>query len=67
MDARAKLLQRDKHLPGVVTETCGACWLVGRVGLVSLKPTWHTGHVLSASEKQSIFLVEISLEIVATI
>ena len=31
------------------------------------KPTWHTGHVVSASGEQSRFFVEIPLEIVATI
>ena len=68
VDSCAKILRRDKHLPGVVTETCGACWLFrSPLGQRNPKPTWHTGNVFSASEKQSIFLVEIPLEIVATI
>ena len=68
VDSCAKILRRDKHLPGVVTETCGACWFFrSPLGQRNPKPTSHTGHVFSASEKQSIFLVEIALEIVATI
>ena len=61
VDASARILQRDKHLPAVVTETCGACWLFrSPLGQRNPKPTWNTGHVFSASEKQSIFLVEIA-------
>ena len=68
VDSSARILLRDKHLPGVVTETCGACWLFrSPLGQRNPKPTWNTGHVFSASEKQSIFLVEIALEVVAAI
>ena len=68
MDSCAKILRRDKHLPGVVTEACGACWLFrSPLGQRNPKPTWHTGHVFSASEKQSRFVVKIALEILATI
>ena len=66
--ACATILQRDKHLPGVVTETCEACWLFrSPIGQRNRKTTSNTGHVFSASEKQAIFLVEFALEIVATI
>ena len=42
----------EKHLPGIVTETCGACWLIhSPLGQRNPKPTSHTGHVFSASEK----------------
>ena len=68
VDACAKMLQREKHLPGVVTETCEACWLFrSPLGERDPKPTWHIGHVVSACGEQSRFLVEIALEIVATI
>ena len=67
MDACAKIVQRDRHLPGVVTETCGACWLFrSPLGERDPKQTWHIGHVVSACGKQSRFLVEFTLEIGAT-
>ena len=68
VDSCAKILRRDKHLPRVVTEKCGACWLFrSPLGQRNPKPTLHAGHVFSASEKQSRFVVEIALEILATI
>ena len=52
----------EKHLP-----TCGACWSFrSTLGERDPEPIWHTGHVFSPSGKQSRFLIEIALKIVAT-
>ena len=58
MDACAKIVQRDRHLPGVVTESCGV--VVSFVRRTRTLADLHTGHVVPACGKQSRFLVELS-------